>query len=292
MSLIGYKGFNKDLTCLGFQYQVGQTYTMQGSIELCARGFHFCQYPLDVLKYYNCSDHVYAKVLAEDHIIKDNTKCVTNRLTILELVTREQLVKAMPSHLVRKDGTQEWYREGLKHRIDGPAAEHANGIREWYMEDKLHRLDGPAIEYNSNKEWYVEDKRHRSDGPAIEYANGTREWYVEDKRHRSDGPAIERADGTKAWYVEGKRHRLDGPAIEYADGGKSWYVEDKCHRLDGPAVEGADGTKEWYVDNQRHRLDGPAIEWYYGTKEWYNNGLLYKRQLSDGTVINHNITTA
>ena len=129
MSLIGYQGFNKDLTCLGFQYHVGQTYTMEGSIELCARGFHFCQYPLDVLISYHCSDHVYAKVLAGDQIIKDNTKCVTNCLTIVELLTRDQLVKAMPSYLVRNDGTQEWYHEGLRHRIDGPAVEDAKETR-------------------------------------------------------------------------------------------------------------------------------------------------------------------
>ena len=238
MSLIGYKGFNKDLTCLDFQYQVGQTHTMTEAIELCARGFHFCQYPLDVLHYYNCEDHVYAKVLARDQIIKDNTKCVTNCLTILELLTREQLVEAMPSHLVRDNGTHEWYVEG-----------------------KLHRSDGPAVEWSTGtKAWYVDGKRHRLDGPAVEKADGTMEWYVEGKRHRPDGPAFEDTDGNKEWYVEGKRHRLDGPAIEEADGTKVWYVEGQLHRSDGPAIEWASGKQEWYVKGKRHPSDGSVVE--------------------------------
>ena len=169
MSLIGYKGFNKDLTCLGFQYQVGQTYTITGSIELCARGFHFCQYPLDVLHYYNCEDHVYAKVLAEDQIIEDVDKCVTNRLTILELLTREQLVKAMPSHLVRRDGTQEWFVDGHRHRMDELTIECYTGTKEWYVKGKLHRCDEPTFEQaDGTKKCYVEGKLHRLDGPAVE----------------------------------------------------------------------------------------------------------------------------
>ena len=38
----GYKGFNQDLTCRGFQYEIGKTYEYNGEIELCSSGFHFC----------------------------------------------------------------------------------------------------------------------------------------------------------------------------------------------------------------------------------------------------------
>ena len=61
-----YKGFNKDMTCKGFQYEEGQEYHEE-SAEVCKKGFHACEYPLDCLGYYAPSESVYRKVeLGED----------------------------------------------------------------------------------------------------------------------------------------------------------------------------------------------------------------------------------
>ena len=58
-----------------------------------------------------------------------------------------------------KYGSIFYYKNGKRHRLDGPAIELYNGIKEWYKEGKLHRVDSPAIEYiNGYKAYYIEGK--------------------------------------------------------------------------------------------------------------------------------------
>ncbi len=88
-----FKGFNKDLTCRGYQYEEGKEFNTERA-ECCDTGFHACEYPLDCFGYYDPAHSVYHEVELSGEMDKsgDNTKvCATDikigaRLAIAGLV--------------------------------------------------------------------------------------------------------------------------------------------------------------------------------------------------------------
>ena len=89
--MIGYKAFNKDLTCRGFQYEIGQTYSMDESPVPCERGFHFCKSIAETYDYYEMSDNTrICKIEALGEVqTDDDKKYCTNVIKILEEITED-----------------------------------------------------------------------------------------------------------------------------------------------------------------------------------------------------------
>lgn len=56
-----YKGFNKDMTCRGFQYKEGKEYKTSKAV-VCNEGFHACEHPLVCLDYYPPNTSIYHEV--------------------------------------------------------------------------------------------------------------------------------------------------------------------------------------------------------------------------------------
>ena len=84
----GYKVFNPDFTCRGFKYEVGKTYTHKGRIDICEAGFHFCEKLSDCFSYYRFnSNNKVAEVIATGKIIKQDNKCVTNKIKIVREIS-------------------------------------------------------------------------------------------------------------------------------------------------------------------------------------------------------------
>jgi hypothetical protein len=73
VEIIAYKAFDKDLSCHGFQYEIGKTYEHKGRVVMCDSGFHSCADPLDVLNYYDITSSRFATVRVGGTIVrKDN----------------------------------------------------------------------------------------------------------------------------------------------------------------------------------------------------------------------------
>ena len=89
----GYKGFNKDMTCRGFQYEIGKEYEMSEKIELCERGFHFCKKIVDVKGYYNIEDKniILCEIEATGEVVEDDDKCVTDKIKIIRKIPKEEM---------------------------------------------------------------------------------------------------------------------------------------------------------------------------------------------------------
>ena len=90
-----YKGFKKDLTCRGFQYEVGKEYEIEGKLEMCENGFHACESPLEVFDHYNMIDSRFCEVEQSGEIEKenDNTKVCSSKIKIVAELKLADMIK-------------------------------------------------------------------------------------------------------------------------------------------------------------------------------------------------------
>ena len=92
--VIAYKGFNKDLTCRGFQYEIGKEYE-EKEVSVCSSGFHACENPFDVLDFYSdILNNRYCKVEQYGTIKKDNKKQASSKIKVVAEIGFKGLFKA------------------------------------------------------------------------------------------------------------------------------------------------------------------------------------------------------
>ena len=79
-----YKGFDKNLKCRDFQYEIGKEYEMDGEIKVCSRGFHSCESPFDVFDHYTMIDSRFCEVEQDGNISKEDrgTKICSSKIKI------------------------------------------------------------------------------------------------------------------------------------------------------------------------------------------------------------------
>lgn len=94
----GYKVFNPDWTCRGFQYAVGEIFEENIEPLLCTSGFHFCLKPADCFSYYHFdSKNKVAEVVALGEVdtdeYVDGLKCCTNKIQIVREIPWQEVLE-------------------------------------------------------------------------------------------------------------------------------------------------------------------------------------------------------
>ena len=127
-----FKGFNKDLTCRGYQYEECKEFHTERA-ECCDTGFHACEYPLDCFGYYDPAHSVFHEVELSGEMDKsrDNTKvCATDikigaRLSIAGLV--KMAIDFTMSKVNKEAGSDE--RHGFASATGNCGASSATGYK-------------------------------------------------------------------------------------------------------------------------------------------------------------------
>ena len=90
-----FKGFDKDLKCRNFQYEIGKEYTEEKA-DICNCGFHACEFPMDVFGYYPPSDSRYCEVdlEANDQKSSDDSKRVGKKISVKAEIGIAGIIKA------------------------------------------------------------------------------------------------------------------------------------------------------------------------------------------------------
>lgn len=165
--VIAYKGMESDMTCKGFQYEVGKTYKTDKA-KLCEYGFHACLNPRDVLDYYlegESSRYFKVKLFWEiTQCDEFDTKVAATEITILKEINIDEVIK-----------TTEWWKNNsvldLLYFSDGFARVQRED-RLWNFIDKQGKIlseqwfnyvdnfkEGFARVARTNGEWNFIDKK-------------------------------------------------------------------------------------------------------------------------------------
>ena len=92
MIIKGYKAFDSNLRCRDFQFEVGQTYSLNGELKICNHGFHFCLKLNGVFNYYPISyDTRVCEIEALSEVQSEENKSCTLNIKILRELSKEEI---------------------------------------------------------------------------------------------------------------------------------------------------------------------------------------------------------
>ena len=161
-----YKGFNKDMTCRGFQYKEGKEYETSKAV-VCNEGFHACEHPLDCLGYYPPNTSAYHEVEQTGEFSSDSgsrdSKIASTKIKIGAKLSIAGLVQAAidftkSKTVTMQDATGDYGASSATGYKGASSADNTTAVAvAWGYESKAKGCVGSHIVC---AEWrYVDDKK-------------------------------------------------------------------------------------------------------------------------------------
>ena len=152
------KGFGMDWKCGDFQYEIGATYTHEGSVKACKEGFHAVENPLDVFSYYPPGISRYAVTKQSGAISRhhEDTKIASARITIEAELSLPDLIARGIAWIVAKTKSSD-----VSHSEGGCSAASSTGFQSAAMssglEGRAMGADGNALflVYRDPETYYI-----------------------------------------------------------------------------------------------------------------------------------------
>jgi hypothetical protein len=173
--------------------------------------------------------------------------------------------KVWDQHLNRQEEITYYDEKMHRHNNSGPAYTHFDtSTEEWYKHGKLHRLNGPA-KITAEKQEYWENGKRIFDKIIEKSQDGTvyaKIWHIGLGKHVehsfNDEPSMVKG-GIKSWSFYGTLHRSTGPAwIE--NGAKAWYI---CGLMVSKAIVFSNNDKWSFLKNDPEAIKvigSPTVE--------------------------------
>ena len=99
-----YKGFDKDLKCRDYQFEVGKEYEADGPIQCCQNGFHACKSPMEIWDHYDMLTSRYCQVEQSGDIDRESntTKVCSSKIKIKAELKLADIIKLGVKWLIDK----------------------------------------------------------------------------------------------------------------------------------------------------------------------------------------------
>ena len=105
----GYKAFESDLTCRGYEFTTDETHTFDDEPILCEQGFHFCTTLEDIVKYYHQPDMRVFEIEATGIITDAEGDCSKRACSEIKLVKELSLDEVM-LNITKSELAYRWAR--------------------------------------------------------------------------------------------------------------------------------------------------------------------------------------
>src|SRR5574343_49486 len=216
----GYKFMESDMTCRGFQYEIGKEYSLKDEWMICRNGYHVCENPFDCLEYYDNieGDKRLFLVEATGDVIRTDDKSVTNKIKIIEEI---------------KD-IEKFFEENMDNfKVDLDYISIHQKLSEAFIEKYCDKVDWDCIStYQTLSEEFIEKYSDKVDWDDISAYQKLSESFIEKHYDKVDWDDISKYQKLSEKFIEKYFDMVDWNHISQYQKLSEDFIEKHCDVVD------------------------------------------------------------